>query len=386
MKRDCFFCNVGVKTFTSHLWSLPGIEAVEIGFAICHGCGMIIQSPAVDPAVLANYYKETAVYNNPGRAGLPDHDKVVGVGRQVRFIKEIVGSVPQSVFQVGCSDGYTLSMMRDAGAELLDGVDPSVASNELASSRYNLKTTIGTFEEFTPERKYELMLMTHVLEHLYDPVEAIKKASSMQDDDGWVFIEVPLLEKVESLPPGYFTFEHLNYFSESTLLRLLDCAGYVPHFIEKLFGVYDYPAIIVIARKEKVKRITPLSDVDRPREFVNDYLSRDNSAMKAIEARVKRRLKQGTEVYIWGAGVHTTQIFARTDLKGYLKVRGLLDSSPERWGKYLGDLMCFNSGELDLGEGDTIIISSYASEQEIYDALTPLRERGVDVVRLYEED
>ena len=49
---------------------------------------------------------------------------------------------------------------------------------------------------------------------------------------------------------GYFTFEHLNYFSEGTLLELLSKAGYSPQFVGKYFYNENYPVITVIAKKD----------------------------------------------------------------------------------------------------------------------------------------
>jgi len=386
LNRDCFFCDKEVERLTGQVWELPGIGTAEIGFAICTGCGMVLQSPSARPAEVARYYNETAVYDNPGGAGRPAADKVCGVANQLRLLKDALGAVAGSVFQVGCSDGYTLSKLREAGADNVSGIDPGVASNELAGLLYGLQTTVGAFEDFEPACRYDLVVMTHILEHLFDPVEAVRKASLMQDDGGWLLIEVPLLERAEALPPGYFTFEHLNYFSESTLKRLLNGAGYTARLTHKTFDLYDYPAITVVARKETVEVAGPGSDLDSARLIVDNYICRDNSIFAATEARLKQRLEAGTEVYIWGAGVHTAQLFARTDLKDYLNVRGFLDSSPARWGKLIGDLMCFNPEEVRLGQRDTVVISSYASEGEIYDALLPLRARGVSVVRLYRDD
>ena len=66
-----------------------------------------------------------------------------------------------------------------------------------------------------------------------------------------------------------------------------------------------------------------------------------------------------------------------------LIVKGLLDSSPTKWGKQFGDLKCYSPDTVDLKAGDTIIISSYASEKEIYESLEKYRRIGVTIIRLY---
>ena len=68
--------------------------------------------------------------------------------------------------------------------------------------------------------------------------------------NGYLLVEVPLFERERLFPPGYFTFEHLNYFSEGTLLELLSKAGYSPQFIGKYFYNENYPVVTVIAKKD----------------------------------------------------------------------------------------------------------------------------------------
>lgn len=383
MRRRCFLCDVTVDGVLRQSWELPGLPTAVIGFSVCPECGLVIQSPSVEPPVMEKYYSDIAVYHSPAAGGKPQAVKVKGVEKQVQMVRDVAGRVPPSVFQVGCSDGFTLSQFRDAGASVIDGVDPGLSASKVARELYGVETSIGTFEDFAPDRTYQLIISTHVLEHLYDPMESMLKCSSMQGEGGWILVEVPLLERVDRLPPGYFTFEHINYFSESTLLRLISSAGYVPYKVEKDFHSFDYPFITVMARKEQGGECDIRSDSARASALLEEYFRKDMACFKDIESRVKTRLEEGTEVYVWGAGIHTSQLFAATDLATYLSIKGLIDSSPTKWGRRLGDIECFNPDEVCLDKGDTVIISSYASEGEIYDGLEGYRRKGVAVKRLY---
>jgi hypothetical protein len=293
--------------------------------------------------------------------------------------------MPQTVFQVGCSDGYTLSQFRNAGVHHVEGIDPSFASHKLAQELYGIETIVGTFEKFTHKHQYDLVILTHVLEHLYNPVIAMNKCFSLQKNGDQLLIEVPLFERADKFPPGLLTLEHLNYFSESTLLRLLYLTGYVPYLIEKLFYNNEYPVITVVARKEKPKSIELTSDYNRANSLLTNYCEKMVWWWKKIELKVKKQLKKGTFCYVWGAGIHTSQLFAFTDLNKYLTVKGLLDSSPTKWGKQFGDLKCYSPDTVDLKAGDIIIISSFASEEEIYQNLEKYRGKGIIIVRLYGE-
>jgi SAM-dependent methyltransferase len=47
------------------------------------------------------------------------------------------------------------------------------------------------FEEFTINRKFETIIMSHVLEHLANPVDVLKKAINWLSDDGVFLLSVP---------------------------------------------------------------------------------------------------------------------------------------------------------------------------------------------------
>ncbi len=385
MKRKCFLCNVNTKTIIADKWDLPGLDSCEIGFSICPECGLIIQSPSIDIDNMNKYYTDIATYINPGRKGKPSLNKIKDVKRLIRTLIDIIGELPRSAFQVGCSDGYTLYAFQQAGVFLTEGIDPGLKSHKVAKHLYNIETVIGTFEDFVPSNKYELIILTHILEHIYNPLAAMKKCSSMQKDGDWGLIEVPLFERTDKFPPGLLTFEHVNYFSESTLCRLLHFAGYVPHVIQKSFYNNEYPVITIIARKGDSQKIELSSDYNRAYNVLTSYSEREKTNWKRIELKLKQKIEYGTAVYIWGAGIHTSQLLANTDLKSYLQIQGLLDSSPTKWGINLGSMTCYSLDNVSFKKGDVILISSYASEQEIYDSLEEYCEKGINIIRIYGE-
>ena len=385
MKRKCFLCDVNTESIFCDKWDLPGIDSCEIGFSICPRCGLIIQSPAIDGNNMDKYYSETATYINPGRKGKPSLTKINDVKRLIRTLIDILGELPCSAFQVGCSDGYTLYSLQQAGVRLTEGIDPGLESHKLAMELYDINTVVGTFEDFVPSRKYELIILTHILEHIYDPLTVMKKCCSMQKHGDWGLIEVPLFERSDKFPPGLLTLEHVNYFSESTLCRLLYLSGYAPYMIQKSFYNNLYPVITVIARKENCAGIELSSDYDRGYNILTSYIERDKQSWKRIESKIRQKIRYETATYVWGAGIHTSQLFANTDLREYLKIKGLIDSSPTKWGKNLGSMTCYSPDKVILDKGDVILISSYASEQEIYDSLKSYQGKGINIIRIYGE-
>lgn len=47
------------------------------------------------------------------------------------------------------------------------------------------------FEDFNPSKKYDVIMMTHILEHMDHPIDLLKKARSWLKPEGLIFLAVP---------------------------------------------------------------------------------------------------------------------------------------------------------------------------------------------------
>jgi len=380
MKRKCFLCGADVLS-QSKKWSIPNIkESKNIGFGICSQCDLVIQTPTLKPDEMNSFYANTASYINPGRKGLPSKNKIDDVQRLINFTKSVLGKIPKSIFQVGCSDGYTLNQFKLAGAYTVNGIDPSLHSNKVAKQLYGINYAIGTFEEVQLDTSYDLFILTHILEHLYNPVQAMHKCYEQLNENGYVLIEVPLFENIDRFPNGMFSLEHLNYFSENAIFNLLYQTNFKILAIEKLYYNNLYPVITILVKKEnEISQWGQQSSLD----IFNTYQQRENENWNKIGVMLINKIPKHEPVYIWGGGTHTTQLLANTNISKELNIIGILDSSSTKFGKMLGNYSIQEVTEEILSK-NTIIISSYASENEIF---THIKNNFnyKNCIRLYEE-
>ncbi len=378
--RSCFLCGGEVEVLQRAWWDLTGIPRSEIGFGACRECGLVLQSPTVSPDVLERWYTESAVYTNPGREGRPHPRKVRGTRRLLNAVVHAFSRAPESVFQVGSSDGYTLSRYREAGAARVTGLDPSGASCELARERYGVETLHGTIEETAELPRAELWVVTHVLEHLVDPLACLRRARS---SEAWLAVEVPLFERPDELPPGYLAFEHLTYFTEESLVRALALAGYDVVSLDKEYEDDLYPVVAAVARpgEPRAKPIEP-GERERSRTRLQSYVARERAGWERVVEHLRRELPPGRPVWLFGGGVFASQLLANTDLADEPGIAGILDSSEQKRGATLGPHRIRSLRDVELDSDDRIVIASFASEEEIWRALAPERERGVHVIRL----
>lgn len=72
---------------------------------------------------------------------------------------------------------------------------------------------------------FDVILMSHVLEHLEDPAAELRAMKTVLRDHGAIFLEVPNMSGHRRLPIDD-NRSHLHFFSASSLLRLLALEGF----------------------------------------------------------------------------------------------------------------------------------------------------------------
>lgn len=128
---------------------------------------------------------------------------------------------------IGCGDGQTLEDLRSVGFNKLVGVENSEHRARLCRARGNVDVISAPFERDSTQMilsryaPFSVMIFYHVIEHLYDPAEAIRLASSLQSDGDYLIIGVPNLSGEPSLKMLLY-FPHLHVFSRSSLMAMLE--------------------------------------------------------------------------------------------------------------------------------------------------------------------
>jgi SAM-dependent methyltransferase len=116
--------------------------------------------------------------------------------RELMLLDEIGRHQPATgwrrILDVGCGDGLFFDRLARFGD--VWGVE-SDATLVPADSRHRARIHVGPFDAgFMPGRRFDLVLMLDVLEHLADPVGALRKAAGLLEPDGRILITVPAFQ------------------------------------------------------------------------------------------------------------------------------------------------------------------------------------------------
>jgi len=93
--------------------------------------------------------------------------------------------------EMGPADGEMTKFLKDDFKKLVvvDAAEKYVKSAEKLSK--NIEGHVALFEEFDPTQKFDIIIMSHVLEHVTDPVAILKRARTWLAPGGRIIAVVP---------------------------------------------------------------------------------------------------------------------------------------------------------------------------------------------------
>ena len=113
------------------------------------------------------------------------------------IVPHLVGC--ERILHMGWGTGVLVRAIDEAMPELYEGTDIVEGSYTLAKL-VNEETPFlaypSLFEDFTPEKPYDVVIASHVLEHLEDPVGVLKLVHSWLKPGGKVIVIVPNAESL----------------------------------------------------------------------------------------------------------------------------------------------------------------------------------------------
>lgn len=138
-----------------------------------------------------------------------------------------------SVCDLGCGHGEILNKFKSIGFSVI-GVDPDPSARAHAGKR-GLTVLPGTAEALPPEldgRQFDLVIMTHSLEHCINPIAALTNAYGLTKTGGYFYCEVPNcaclhFQTLTVCSENFDSPRHLWFFTAQGLRRTIEATGYI---------------------------------------------------------------------------------------------------------------------------------------------------------------
>jgi SAM-dependent methyltransferase len=158
----------------------------------------------------------------------------------------------ENILDIGCGDGLYFGHLAQLGQ--VEGIEPSSALVS-ADNPYRDRIHLCPFDQnFRPGKRYSLVLMLDVLEHLQDPAAALRQVSELLTSEGRFVATVPAFMSL------WTSHDDLNHhFTRYTKARLVALAGQNGLEVKEALYFYHWtcPLKLGIALFERVFRPKP---------------------------------------------------------------------------------------------------------------------------------
>ena len=221
----------------------------------CDGCGLVATTPRLPKSELEAYYQ--AEYW--GRASADDlawvrRDQRPRTAFLERFRRE------GRLLDVGCGLGLFLLALDPRRWDRY-GLEAMPAAYQEAVPRLGADHIVKgelTAAEF-PAGHFDVMTFWDVLEHLPDPVAALRQAFCLLRPGGLLLLRLPNFAGYTARRFGEDWYElalpyHLYHFTPATLTRLLEASGFKVRVVEASLGTQHYHAL----KHSLLRRLTRL--------------------------------------------------------------------------------------------------------------------------------
>lgn len=364
----------GIQYYTDHP---DGLNVVDVVTVVCRDCFAAYQNPAPTPEGFGILFEKAAASygSTDGR-----HAEQIGWLDERSLL-----SNDALVFDVGCYTGEFLAQLPPSVKR--SGVDIDLPAIEIARQRDPGGQYVHSSFEELPIQDFQpdLITMFHVIEHVVNPREVLKRLLAISGEETRLLLETPIFENARIGDiNGFFSTQHLTHFSRNSLERLVRSSGWM---IEEWFEQPDYNGTRVLCvpgaidTSQELALSPDLSDIGTHYKYVAGWL---DSVSVAAE-RVLQSL-QWDEFVIWGGGMHTELAYALGVLPHAKNLLFIVDSDESKQGHSWRGVEIKNPRDVSNCDWNStgILISSYGSQEEIANALAYLGVPVENVVQLYD--
>jgi 2-polyprenyl-3-methyl-5-hydroxy-6-metoxy-1,4-benzoquinol methylase len=191
-----------------------GVYFDKIIISICKNCGLVCQNPRMSESFFSKYYSSEYYGHYQVTVNITRKPNLNNQSRALLIYEHIRGYIKKSsmILEIGTGLGNNLTILKRKGYKKLFGTEINSACvtkiNNLGINCFH-----GNLEKYHRDNssKFDLIILSHVLEHLAHPDKALHFISSMLKKNGYLYILVPNFSS-PSNPYLQFTLPHTFLF------------------------------------------------------------------------------------------------------------------------------------------------------------------------------
>ncbi len=198
----------------------------------CSGCSLLITSPRPEDANLLRYYQFADYISHSGKSRSTITTRLYRLAQTItlRWKRNLIQQEFKTgrILDVGCGAGIFLNAMKRKGWEI-NGTEPSAIARENAERL--LQQPVFQSLEVLPEKKFDVITLWHVLEHIADLPVTMQQIKRLLKPGGVLYIGLPNYnsfdaQKYGAYWAGYDVPRHLWHFNTQSMTAFLKKQDY----------------------------------------------------------------------------------------------------------------------------------------------------------------
>ena len=225
-------CEVCGSSNYSEIGTIKNIWQSDKKVYQCCNCGLYFIDLPTDEEIYALYKNE--YHNNIKNKLFETAKSKMRYARslsQFNFIKKYIDFHNKKVCEIGAFDGLLLNIFKKNGCDVY-GYELNDNARLYAKNKYDIDLKPNFLES---EEKYDIIMLSHVIEHFKNPFDVLIKIKNMLKDNGYLYIEVPnspnknqcsydiLMRYLSTEHIVNFNIENLKMFVKKADLNIIEC-------------------------------------------------------------------------------------------------------------------------------------------------------------------
>jgi SAM-dependent methyltransferase len=289
--------------------------------SLCRNCGLIQILNPIPPEELYRDYNFC----------FSDWKPQPHVIEEINLIDERIQRA-NLVLEVGCNDGMFLGEMNKMGFSHLIGVEPNKVCFERASEKgvlvYNDFFDTALADRILADHgKAHFIVIRQVMEHIANLQELMGNFRRLVHPKCWILIEVPDFESALKYGDCSALWEeHVNYFTESTLIDLIEKNG----FSVKHVGRFSFSggALMVLAQHQKEGKRDVEQEIDEIKDLAMGFSEKVAKFKERLVCKLESNRNNNLQNILYGSGCRANTVINGLQLGGYFNF--IVDDQAEK--------------------------------------------------------
>jgi len=226
MTIRCILCNGILEKYSK-------TSNLELVVNHCKECNLYINGDTKEDILekVSNLYKEDYWNQRNSETSInSEYTDTDSQGKRRNWISQFLYTkehiTGKNLLEIGVGAGQSILWFEEEGFDVR-GIEPDGRNVFMINDKLKKGKVIeSSVEIFSTDEVFDVIWMSHVLEHLIEPTKFLKRIKNNLKNDGIFFIEVPNCEYEPMLQSSIQKNPHLFHFTKKALSKLVENIGY----------------------------------------------------------------------------------------------------------------------------------------------------------------